>query len=85
MKTIAQQLKVKEFPFYIRDSRGNEIYYENSSGSWDKKEYDSRGNLIYFENSTGYWGKWEYDSQGKEIYYENSKGYIESPMLSSTL
>ena len=32
MKTIAQQLKVKEFPFIIKDSNGNVIYYENSDG-----------------------------------------------------
>lgn len=32
MKTIAQQLNVKEFPFIIRDSKGKEIYRENSNG-----------------------------------------------------
>jgi hypothetical protein len=30
--TIAQQLKVKEFPFEIKDNKGNRIYYENSNG-----------------------------------------------------
>ncbi len=30
--TIAQQLKIKEFPFEIKDSNGKEIYYEDSSG-----------------------------------------------------
>lgn len=51
--TIAQQLKIKEFPFEIRDSHGNCIYYENSRGNWFKSEYDARGNLIYYENSEG--------------------------------
>ena len=51
--TIAQQLKVTEFPFEIKDSRGNEIYYENSYGHWYKKEFDSNGNEIYFESSLG--------------------------------
>ena len=32
MKTIAQQLRVKDFPFRIEDSQGNEIYSENSYG-----------------------------------------------------
>jgi hypothetical protein len=75
MTTIAQQLKIKEFPFEIKDSNGKEIYCENSEGHWHKREYDSNGNLIYCENSYGYWSKAEYDSNGKEIYYENSNGY----------
>ena len=49
--TIAQQLKIKEFPFRIKDSNGKEIYFEDSDGFWYKKEYDSNGNKIYFENS----------------------------------
>jgi hypothetical protein len=76
MTTIAQQLKIKEFPFEIKDSNGNIIYYENSNGYWSKAEYDSKGNLIYFESSDGYWSKAEIDSNGNIIYYENSKGYI---------
>ena len=32
MKTIAEQLKVKEFPFEIKDSNGNRIYFEDSHG-----------------------------------------------------
>jgi hypothetical protein len=51
--TIAQQLKIKEFPFIIKDNRGNQIYYENSSGYWVKNEYDDKGNEIYFEDSYG--------------------------------
>jgi hypothetical protein len=53
MKTIAEQLNVKDFPFEIKDSDGNEIYYENSGGYWRKREYDSNGNEIYYENSKG--------------------------------
>ncbi len=53
MKIIAQQLNVKEFPFIIKDSNGNEIYFENSDGVWVKREYDSYGNQIYYENSHG--------------------------------
>jgi hypothetical protein len=71
MKTIAQQLNVKEFPFVIKDSQGNQIYRENSTGYWVKKEYDSQGKEIYFEDSYGRWYKKEYDSQGKEIYFDN--------------
>ena len=33
MKTIAQQLNIKEFPFEIKDKNGKEIYYENSYGT----------------------------------------------------
>ena len=74
--TIAQQLKIKEFPFEIKDSNGNRIYWENSNEFWAKYEYDSDSNVIYWENSTGYWAKYEYDSNGKEIYLENSNGTI---------
>ena len=74
--TIAQQLKIKEFPLIIKDSNGKEIYYENYNGYWNKREYDSNGKEIYYENSNGYWIKYEYDSNGKEIYYENSNGEI---------
>jgi hypothetical protein len=77
MKTIAQQLNAKEFPFRLYDSNGNEIYYENSNGYWQKREYDSKGNKIYYEHSNGYWEKLEYDSNGNRIYYENSDGIIE--------
>jgi hypothetical protein len=51
--TIAQQLKIKEFPFRIKDSNGKEIYFENSSGYWEKFEYDANGKVIYWENSFG--------------------------------
>lgn len=53
MKTIAQQLNVKEFPFEIKDSKGNQIYYEDSSGFWIKSEYDSNGKEIYCEDCFG--------------------------------
>src|SRR5690606_28604357 len=74
--TIAQQLKIKDFPFEIKDSNGNQIYFETSNGYWYKREYDSNNKEIYFEESNGYWVKREYDSNNKEIYYENSDGTI---------
>ena len=75
--TIAQQLKIKEFPFEIKDKNGKEIYFEMSDGYWDQREYDSNGKEIYYETSDGFWRKTEYDSNGKEIYYEDSSGYVE--------
>jgi hypothetical protein len=74
--TIAKQLKIKQFPFEIKDSNGKEIYWETSDGYWIKREFDSEGNLIYCEDSFGYWVKWKYDSEGNKIYYENSYGTI---------
>jgi hypothetical protein len=35
------------------DTRGNIIYYENSSGHWVKTEYDDENNEIYYENKFG--------------------------------
>ena len=72
--TIAQQLKIKDFPFVIKDKDGNTIYLEKSTGYWDKSERDAHGNEIRFENFTGYWSKREYDAN--EIYWENSNGKI---------
>jgi len=74
--TIAQQLKIKDFPFVIKDKAGNAIYYETSNGFWFKREYDAHGNRIHYENSTGLWSKVEYDARGNEIYYETSNGTI---------
>ena len=75
MKTITQQLNIKEFPFEIKDANGNQIYYEESDGYWYKYEYNSQGNEIYCESSDGYWYKHEYNSQSNRIYYEDSNGY----------
>jgi hypothetical protein len=75
MKTIAQQLNVKEFPFEIKNSQGKIIYYEESNGFWCKYEYDSQGKEIYYENSEGYWCKREYNSNGNVIHYKDSNGY----------
>ncbi len=76
-QTIAQFLNIKDFPFVINDKNGNEIYRENSSGLWYKRERDARGNTIYLENSDGVWYKREFDEKGKEIYLENSDGFWE--------
>ena len=73
-KTIAQQLNIKDFPFEIKDKKGNRIYFENSHGSWGKHEYNQNGKVIYYENSNGTWEKHEYNQNGKQIYYENSTG-----------
>ena len=74
-QTIAQFLKVKTFPFDIKDAKGNQIYCEDSDGYWYKSEYDAKGNEIYLESSNGFWVKHKYNDQGNEIYYGDSKGY----------
>ena len=76
MKTIAQQLNTKEFPFEIRDKNGNGIYYETSYGFWHKREYDESSNRIYFEDSNGSWQKREFDKNNNQIYFEDSDGEI---------
>ena len=76
MKTIAEQLEVKDFPFEIKDKNNNRIYYENSNGYWSKREYDKNNNEIYYEDSDGYWSRREFDSNHNQIYYENSNGEI---------
>jgi hypothetical protein len=76
MKTIAKQLKVKDFPFIIKDKNNNEIYCEDSNGYWCKREFDSKNNIIFRECSNGYWSKREYDKNNNQIYYEDSNGVI---------
>ena len=73
--TIAQQLKIKDFPFRINDKNGKGIYYEHSDGYWWKREYDANGNEIYYENADGFWWKSEHDANGNQIYFEDSNGY----------
>jgi len=75
MKTIAQQLNVKDFPFVIRDKNNNLIYHESSDGYWLKREFDKNNNKIYHEYSDGYWSKREYDKNNNKIYHEYSDGY----------
>ena len=74
-ETIAQLLKITDFPFCIKNTDNKEIYSEKSNEYWFKKEYDLNGNEIHFENSNGYWFKKEYDKNGNEIYFENSSGF----------
>jgi len=76
MKTIAQQLNITEFPFIIKNKKGNDLYYEDSDGICWKKEFDEKGNQTYLEISNGYWEKSEYDENNYTLYYENSNGYI---------
>ena len=73
--TIAQQLKITEFPFEIKGKNGNCIYWEDSDGYWSKREYDANGNCIYGEDSDGHWVKREYDANGNCIYSEDSDRY----------
>ena len=74
-QTIAQQLKIKNFPFEIKDDKGNEIYCEDLDGLWVKREYNEKGNIIYWEDSDGFWIKQEYDEKGRKIYLQDSDGF----------
>ena len=76
MKTIAQQLGIKDFPFEIKNKMGIVIYLETLYGWWEKREFDPKGNKTYLENSYGWWSKSKYDSNGNEIYYEDSDGKV---------
>jgi len=50
---IKKLFREVNYPIYLYDENGNEIYCEDSNGFWEKCEYDSNGNEIYFENSDG--------------------------------
>ena len=72
-QTIAQFLKVKTFPFIIKDDQSNEIYFERSNGFWSKYEYDDQGNEIYYEDSNGYW-----------IFRNNTSSYLSTTITYTT-
>ena len=72
MKTIAQQLNIKTFPFEIKVD-GKQVYCEDSNGDWYRREYKD-DNIVYYEDSDGYWRKYEYQD-GNEVYVEKSNGY----------
>jgi len=66
MKTITQQLNVKDFPLIIKDNK--KTHSEDSDRSWIKREYNSEGYLTFSEDRTGYWIKREYNSEGFETF-----------------
>ena len=53
MKTIAQQLNIKDFPFIIKDKNGRVLYHEDGAGLWCKYERDKNGNELYYEDING--------------------------------
>ena len=75
LSTIYKELGIGfKFPIEIKNTKGNETYFENSDGYRERCEYDANGNETYCEDSQGYWHKLEYDSNGNETYYEDSDG-----------
>jgi uncharacterized protein YqkB len=75
--TVAQVLKhdFSKGDLSLYNSNGKEIYYEDSTEYWFKREFDSNGNRIYYETSDGFWSKYDYDSNNNHIYLENSTEY----------
>jgi len=53
--TIAEFIKhdFNKGSLSLYDSNVNEIYFEDSTGYWVKREFDSNNNLIYSEDSDG--------------------------------
>ena len=74
-KIYDQPVRIKGDRVY--DTNGNYIYYEDSNGSWIKREYDANGNLIYREKDNGFWVKKEYNADNKMTYREYNDGYWE--------
>jgi hypothetical protein len=72
--TLAQQNGITQFPYIIKDEKGNRVYFEEADGYWYKSEYNANCKETYYENSIGFWRKAEYNAIGKVIYYANSGG-----------
>ena len=63
------------FPIEIWGVWGNQTYYENSDGYWEKWERDDNGCQTYCENCEGYWRRSKRDAEGNETYCEDSNGF----------
>jgi hypothetical protein len=78
MKKLSETLKEQgiafAFPIRIQDAKGNETYYEDSTGFWHRAEHDDKGNRTFFEDSGGFWNNREYNADGNLTYYEDSDG-----------
>ena len=70
------ELEVGYGHFIVYNSKGNQIYFENSECYRSRSEYDDKGNCTYYENSNDFWFKREFDSNNNLIYYEDSEGII---------
>ena len=62
------------FPIEIWGVWGNQTYFENSDGYWERYERDDNGYATYFEDSNDYYFRYERDDNGNETYYEDSTG-----------
>ena len=56
-KILGNDISIKGKSIYYY---GDMIYWEDSSGEWQKNEYDDKGNRIYSVDSDGSWWKYEY-------------------------
>ena len=68
-----KELDIK-YPIRLFDRDGHDVYYETSTGYWQKREYKD-GLLVYYEDSSNFWWRRDYED-GNQVYYENSRGYI---------
>ena len=57
------------FPINIKDTEGNDTYYEDSNGYWCQWEYNTNGDKTLIEDSDGYQCRWEHDNNGNVTYY----------------
>lgn len=48
--TIAQRLGVTNFPFKVKNKKGKLLYYESSSGFFERAKYDKNNNKVYYCN-----------------------------------
>jgi hypothetical protein len=80
MKTIAQRLNVKEFPFVIKNKNGRVIYKEFADGLNTSIKYFAN-NPVRINSSNGYWAIKEYDIDNNVIYYEDSMGKLYNPLF----
>lgn len=77
-KIFGSDSELSFLPGYIKiyDNRGNQIYVESWSNTFDDyeiREFDENSNQIYYENPN-FWKKERFGEEGNTIYYEDSLG-----------
>ena len=72
-----KKVKVKTYAdgrVYKYDEKRNLIYYKDSDGFEECREYSSDGKETYYKGFYGFERWHEYNSNGNEIHYKDNRG-----------
>lgn len=64
---IKELIKEMPYPKRLFDINGNQIYFENEEGFWERKEYNKNNKPIFSKDCNNLCYKTEYNSEGKVV------------------